>query len=147
MEVYKLDKAIDNENLDLELAIGILKKENEKLSQSLKRRKNLVVQMNDNFNIEDIYLERNSDEADEAIKDLLEKDSNLQEEIKKLKREQEIQLVRLCEVMEEKGKVKEEIEEKNNEIQHISLQQANFIDHLTNANEELMNLRSKNERL
>ena len=37
-----------------------------------------------------IYPKRNSNEADEAIKDLLENISNLQEEIRKLKREQEI---------------------------------------------------------
>ena len=58
-----------------------------------------------------------------------------------------MQLVRLCEVMEEKDKAKEEIEEKNNEIQHLSLQQVDFIGQLTNANEYLMNLRSKNERV
>ena len=87
------------------------------------------------------------DEADAIIKDLLEKNSNLQEEVRKLKIEQEIHSIRLSEVMEEKDKAKEEIEEKNNEIQHLSLQQTNFIDQLTNANEELMNLRSKNEIL
>ena len=64
-----------------------------------------------------------------------------------MKREQEIQSVRLFEVMEEKDKAKEEIEEKNNEIQHLSLQHVDFIYHLTNANEEIMNLRSENEKL
>ena len=53
MEVYKLDKAIDNENLDLELSIGKLKKEKEKLSQSLKRRKDLVAQIDENLYIEE----------------------------------------------------------------------------------------------
>ena len=43
MEVFRLDKAIDNEKLDLELAIGKLKNEKEKLSQSLKRRKDLAI--------------------------------------------------------------------------------------------------------
>ena len=43
MDVYRLDKAIDNGKLDLELAIGKLKKEKEQLSQSLKIRKDLVV--------------------------------------------------------------------------------------------------------
>lgn len=151
MEVYKLDKAIDNEKLDLELAIGRLKKPKQQLSQSLKRRKALAVQMNDNLyieeRIEDIYLERNSDEADEAIKDILEKNSNLQEEVKKLEIEQEIQSFRLCEAIEEKDKAKEEIEENNNEIQQLSLQQEKIIDQLTDANEELMNLRPENGRL
>ena len=43
MEVFRLDKAIDNEKMDLELAIGKLKKEKKKFSQSLKRRKDLAV--------------------------------------------------------------------------------------------------------
>ncbi|MDF3675412.1 hypothetical protein [Enterobacter hormaechei] len=70
--------------------------------------------------IEDLH-SRNSDEVDEAIKELLEKNSTLQEEVKKLRREQEIQLVRMCEVMEQKDKAKEEIKEKDNEIQQLSL--------------------------
>lgn len=71
--------------------------------------------------IEDIFSEINLDESDEAIKDLLEKNSNLQEEVRKIKRDKEIQSVRLCEVMEEKYNAKEEIEEKNNEIQQLSI--------------------------
>lgn len=112
--------------MDLELAIGQIKKAKEQLSQSLKRRKYLAVQMNDSLyteeRIEDICLERNLDEANAEIKDLLEKNSNLQEEVRKMKREKEIQSVRLCEVMEETDKAKEEIEETSNEIQQLSLQ-------------------------
>ena len=63
MEVFRLDKAIDNEKIDLELAIGQLKKAKEKLSQSLKRRKDLALQMNDHLyieeRIEDIHSESN----------------------------------------------------------------------------------------
>ena len=81
MEVFRLDKAIDNKKLDSELAIGQLKKAKEKLSQSLKRRKDLAIQMNDQLyveeRIEDIYLERNLDEANEAIKELLEENNTL----------------------------------------------------------------------
>ena len=76
------------------MAIGQLKKEKEKLSQSLKRRKDLAIQMNDQLyieeRIEDIYLESNSDETDKVIKELLEKNSTLQEEVRKMRREQEI---------------------------------------------------------
>lgn len=94
MEVYRLDKAIDNEKFDLKLPTRKLKKEKKKISQSLKRRKYLVVKINDNiYNekiIEDIYPKRNLDEANEVIKDLLENNCNLQE-VRKLKREQEIQ--------------------------------------------------------
>ena len=49
--------------------------------------------------------------------------------------------------MEEKNKMKEEIEGKNNEIQHLSIQQVEFINQLSNANEEIMNLRLENEKL
>ena len=35
MEIFKLDKAIDNEKLDLEMAIAQIKKAKEKLSQTL----------------------------------------------------------------------------------------------------------------
>ena len=52
----------------------------------------------------------NSDDTNEAIKELLEKNDTLQEEVRKLRREKEIQSIRLCEVMEEKNKIKEEIE-------------------------------------
>ena len=94
MEVFRLDKAFENEKLDLELAILKLKKEKENLSQSLKRRKGLAIKMNDQLyieeRIEDIYLESNLDEANEAIKELLENNSTLQEEVGKLRREQEI---------------------------------------------------------
>ena len=49
--------------------------------------------------------------------------------------------------MDEKNKIKEEKEGKNNEIQHLSLQQVDFINQLTNANKEIMNLRLENKRL
>ena len=42
MEIFKLDKAIDNEKMDLEMTIAQLKKAKEHLSQSLKRRKELA---------------------------------------------------------------------------------------------------------
>ena len=51
MEIFRLDKAIDNEKLDLEMVIAQLNKEKEKLSQSLKRRKDLAIQMNDHLYI------------------------------------------------------------------------------------------------
>ena len=89
MEVFRLDKAIYNEKLDFELAIRKLKQAKEKISQSLKRRKDLAIRMNDQLYVEerikDIYLEGNSNKANEAIKELLEKNGVLQEEVRKLK--------------------------------------------------------------
>ena len=69
--------------------------------------------MNDNLyieeRIEDIHSESNLDEANEAIKELLERNGTLKEVIGKLKREQEIESIGFCEVIEEKNKIKEEI--------------------------------------
>ena len=94
MEIFRLDKAIDNEKLDLEMAIVQLKKEKDKFSQSMKRRKDLAIQMNDHLyieeRIEDLHSTNNLDEANESIKELLEKNGSLQEEVRKLRREQEI---------------------------------------------------------
>ena len=47
MEIFRLEKAIENEKLDLEMAIVQLKEEKEHLSQLLKRRKEIARQMND----------------------------------------------------------------------------------------------------
>ena len=94
MKVFRLDKAIDNGKLDLELAIEKLKKVKEQLSQSMKRRKDLVIQMNDHLYIEkgikDIHSTSNPDEANEEIKELLENNGSLQEEVRKWRREKEI---------------------------------------------------------
>ena len=76
------------------MAIRQLKKAKDQLSKSLKRRKDLVVQMDENLyterSIEGLCPKRNSNEADAVIKHLSEKNSSLQEEVRKLKREQEI---------------------------------------------------------
>ena len=75
MEIFKLDKAIENEKLDLEMAIVQLKEAKDHLSQSLKRRKELVNQMNDLKYVEEKieYFSTSSslDEAKNEIKELL----------------------------------------------------------------------------
>ena len=81
MEIFRLDKAIENEKLDLEMTIPQLKEAKEKLSQSLKRRKELANQMNDHQYIEEkieyFLPSSSSDEANNAIKELLEKNGPL----------------------------------------------------------------------
>ena len=62
MEIFKLDKAIDNEKLDLKMTIAQFNKEKEHLSQSLKIRKDLAIQMNDHLYIEDLHPAGKSDE-------------------------------------------------------------------------------------
>ena len=75
MEIFRLDKAIDNEKLDLEMAIAQLQKAKEQLSQSLKIRKDLAIQMNGHLyieeRIEDFFPSSSSKEAHDAIKELL----------------------------------------------------------------------------
>ena len=84
MEIYRLEKAIDNEKLDLEMVVAQLNKAKEQLSQSLKRQKDLAIQMNDHLYIEEIiedfHPSSNSNEATNAIKELLEKNGSLQKE-------------------------------------------------------------------
>ena len=108
MEIFRLDKAIDNENLDLEMAIAQLKKAKEKLSQSLKRTEDRSIQMNNHFYIEErieyFHLSSSSDEVNDVIKELFQKNGSLQEEVRKLRREREIWSVRICEIMEDKNK-------------------------------------------
>ena len=147
MEIFRLEKEIENEKLDLEMAIVQLKEAKEHLSQSLKRRKELARQTNDHLyveeKIEDLLPSSSSDEADKAIKELLEKNGSLQEEVRKLRREQEIQSIRLCEILEQRDKAVEDLEVRNNQ----SSQLENLVGQLSNANEEIMNLRSNIESL
>ena len=124
MEIFRLDKAIKNEKLDLEMAIVQLKEAKEHLSQSLKRRKELANQMNDlkyvEERIEYFFPSSNSNEANNAIKELLEKNGSLREEVRKLKREQEIQSIKLCEILEQRNKAQEDLEDRNNKEQNQS---------------------------
>ena len=151
MEIFKFDKAIENEKLDLEMAMVQLKEVKEHLSQSLKRRKELARQMNDHQyieeKIEDLLPSSNSDEANQAIKELLAKNGSLQDEVRKLKREQEIQSIRLCEVLEQRNKAQEELEIKSHEIHNQSHQHEDLMDQLSNANEEVRILKAQNERI
>ena len=83
MEIFRLDKEIENEKIDLEMAIVQLKEEKENLSQYLKRRKELANEMNDlkyvEEMIEEFFPSSNIDEENNAIKELLEKNGSLQE--------------------------------------------------------------------
>ena len=76
MEIFRHDKAIKNEKLDLEMAIVQIKEAKEHLYLSLKRRKELVNQMNDlkyvEEKIEDFFPSSSSNEVNNAIKELLE---------------------------------------------------------------------------
>ena len=87
--------------------------------------------------IEDFFPSSNSDEANNAIKELLENNGSLQEEVRKLRREQEIQSIRRCKILEAR----------NNEQQNQSNQHEDLIDQITEENEEIRVLKAQNERI
>ena len=71
--------------------------------------------------IEDFFPSSSSDEANNAIKELLEKNGSLQEEVRKLKREQEIQSIKLCEILEQRNKAKEDLDLPRKETMKIKI--------------------------
>ena len=75
MEVYKLEKDIENDKLDLHMAMEKVKKCKDKLTHSLQRRKESAIWINKNLyideRIEDLYRERILEEANIVIEDLL----------------------------------------------------------------------------
>ena len=149
MEIFRLDKAIENEKLDLEMIMVQFKEAKEHLTQSLKRRKELAREMNDHqyveTKIEELFPSSSSNEANEtdnAIKELLEKNRSLQEEVRMLRLEQGIQTARFCEIMEQRNKMQEEIQRRDNETQNEDL-----ADQLFNANEEIRIIKAQNERI
>ncbi|GLJ10090.1 hypothetical protein SUGI_0121890 [Cryptomeria japonica] len=132
------------------MAIAQLKEAREHLSQSLKRRKELAKEINDHeyveTKIEDLFPTSSSNEVDEAnnaIKELLEKNGLLQKEVRMLRREQKIQSARFCEILEQRNKMQNEIEGRNNEI----VQHEDLTEQLSNANEEIRILKEQNESL
>ncbi|GLJ27649.1 hypothetical protein SUGI_0542560 [Cryptomeria japonica] len=132
------------------MAIAQLKEAREHLSQSLKRRKELAKEINDHeyveTKIEDLFPTSSSNEVDEAnnaIKELLEKNGLLQKEVRMLRREQEIQSARFCEILEQRNKMQNEIEGRSNEI----VQHEDLTEQLSNANEEIRILKEQNESL
>ena len=96
--------------------------------------------------IEDFFPSSSLDEANNSIKELLEKNGSLQE-VRKLKREQEIQSIRLCEILEQRNKAQEDLEARNNEQQNQSNQNEDLTDQITKANEEIRILKAQNERI
>ena len=149
MEIFRLDKAIENEKLDMEMIMVQFKEAKEHLTQSLKRRKELAKEMNDHqyveTKIEELFPSSSSNEANEAdnaIKELLEKNRSLQKEVRMLRLEQGIQTARFCEIVEQRNKMQEEIQRRDNDTQNEDL-----ADQLLNANEEIRIVKAQNERI
>ena len=101
MEAYKMSKTIENQKIDIQLLLHELKDAKDILLQSMKRRKDMAIQSNEsNFKEEEttrLFDNRNPNECDSAIVDMMEKNTTLKEELTNLKREHEVQEIRLCE--------------------------------------------------
>ena len=113
MEVFKLGKIIDNQVIDVHLALHKVVEAKEELTKSLKRRKDIAITENDihykEIDTRQVFANGDSKEFDATIAELMEKNRAQVEEIRSLKMEQELQAMILCEIIEQK---KSEIEDR-----------------------------------
>ena len=112
MEVYKLGKTIENEVIDIQIALQQLNEASDALKSSLKRRREIDISKNDTHYKEidtiGLFTDGNQNEFDAAIVDLMERNRVHEEKIKNFKLEQESQAILICEVTEQKKKVMED---------------------------------------
>ena len=85
MEPYLLSKTIENHKIDIQFLLHQLKDARDILLQSMKKRKDMAIQLNEsNFNEEDangLFENENPSECDVVIIDLIEKNNTLEEEV------------------------------------------------------------------
>ena len=89
MEVYKLGKIIENQDIEIHLILHSLKEAREELRKSLKRKKDIAIIVNDtqykDIKTIKVFANGDSKEFDATIVDLLEKNRAQVEEIRTLK--------------------------------------------------------------
>ena len=119
-----------------------------------KRREIVIQQSESQYKEEDtigLFDTSNFAENDKVIKELLEKNTILNNEVRTLKREHEIQSVRLCEVVEQKKKAEDDkamaevdkrqiatrLDERTSDIQRLTDNQLDMVNQLLLANQEL----------
>ena len=155
MEVYKLGKTIENQVIDIQLALQQLNEARDALKSSLKRRREIAIAENDTHYKEidttGLFTDGNQNEFDAEIVDLMERNRVQEEEIRNLKLEQELQAILVCEVTEQKKKAMEDktfleedkrilthrLEEKSKELSKISNQQLDTVNDIMNLHHEL----------
>jgi hypothetical protein len=112
MEAFKLGKILENQVIDVQLALHSLEKARDELKKTMKRRKDLALVENDiNYKeIDTTTLFSNGDtkEFDATIAELMETNRSQAEEIRTLKLEQESNAIILCEANEQKKRAIEE---------------------------------------
>ena len=92
MEVFKLGMIIDNQVIDVNLALQKVEEAREELRKSLKRRKDIAIAENDihykEIDTIQVFANGDSKEFDAAIAELMEKNRTQVEYIRSLKMEQ-----------------------------------------------------------
>ena len=112
MEAYMITKTIENQKIHTQILLHQMKDARDILIQSMKKRKDMAMQSNE-FNVKEedstrLFDNGNPSECVVAIADLMETNNSLKEQITCLKREHEIQVVRLFEETKLRKKVVEE---------------------------------------
>ena len=112
MEIYKLGKTIENQDIEIHLLLQQLNEARDSLRSLMKRRKEIAMAKNDTqykeIGTTQLFADGSSYEFDTKIVDLMDKNRAQAEEIRNLKLEQESQAILLCEVTEKKNKAIEE---------------------------------------
>ena len=141
-----LSKIIENQKIDIQLLLHQLKNVRDILIQSMKKRKDMAIQLNEsNFKEEDttrLFDSGNPNECDVAIANLMQKNNDLSEEVRNLKRKHEIQSVRLFEEIELRKKVEDEkvmIEDDTKVLRNGLDEKTSDVQKLTNTQLEMMN--------
>ena len=155
MEVFKLGKIIENQVIDVHLALHKVEEAGEELRKSLKRRKEIAIAENDihykEIDTTEVFAKGDTKEFDAAIAKLMEKNRVQPEEIRSLKMEHESQAMMLCEITEKKKREIEDrvmleddkinlanrLEEKSTEFARISNMQMDTLGQLMNLHHEL----------
>ena len=112
MEVFKLEKIIENQVIGVQLALHSLEEARDELRKSLKRRKDIAIAENDiNYKEIDttkVFANGDNKEFDAAITELMEMNRSQAKEIRTLKIEKESQAIILCKVTEQKKRAIED---------------------------------------
>ena len=155
MEVFKLGKIIENQVIDVHLALHKVEEAREELRKSLKRRKEIAIAENDihykEIDTTQVFSKEYSKEFDAAIAELMEKNRFQAEEIRSLKIEHESQAMMICEITEQKKRAVEDrvmleddkrnlakrLEEKCTTLTRISNMQMDTLGQLMNLHHEL----------
>ena len=155
MEVYKLGKITENQEIEIHLILHSLEEARKELRKSLKRRREISIAKNETqykeIDTTKVFANGDTKEFDAAIVDLMEKNRAQAEEIRSLKIEQESQAMMLCEVNEQKKKAIEDkamieddkrnlanrLEEKSIELARVSNMQLDTLSQMMNAHHEL----------